>query len=256
MNSKEPANGPTTTFAFTSASLGLTKPSASSTLAQNGCMPPNDKLDDATTGFPVRTGEIPAELHEPVVPTSLLAALTSHGPMWLLSVTRQIVLAHFRLRRCDTLGKWVRVRGKVRVRNEGVISIADRVRFRSETATSELVAWKGGKIEIGEGTTINYGTSISAASAVRIGRDCLIGTYVNIMDCNFHNLSDRSWNMEAEPIVIEDGVWLGNRCMIMKGVTVGRGSVVAACSLVTKNVPPYTMVMGVPARVVQHLEAL
>lgn len=249
----ESANGPTTTFAITPISFGLTRPSAPGDLARNTCMPPNDELDNSMAAFAAHTGELPAELHDPVIPTSLRAALTSHGPMWLLSVTRQIVLAHFQLRRCDTLGKWVRVRGKVRVHNEGVISIADRVRFRSETATSELVAWKSGKIEIGEGTTINYGTSISAASAISIGRNCLIGTYVNIMDCNFHNLSDRSWNMDAEPIVIEDDVWLGNRCMIMKGVTVGRGSVVAACSLVTKNVPPNTMVMGVPARVIQHL---
>jgi len=73
------------------------------------------------------------------------------------------------------------------------------------------------------------------------------------MDCDFHNARDHSWNMDAQPVVIEDDVWLGNRCMIMKGVTVGQGSVVAACSLVTKNVPPNTMVVGVPARVVQHL---
>jgi acetyltransferase-like isoleucine patch superfamily enzyme len=88
---------------------------------------------------------------------------------------------------------------------------------------------------------------------VKIGKNCLIGTYVNVMDCTFHNVQDRSWNIDAEPVVIGDRVWLGNRCMIMKGVTIGDGAVVAACSLVTRDVPPNTMVVGVPARVVQHL---
>jgi maltose O-acetyltransferase len=219
-----------------------------------------DVLDGAMEAEPA-TGEtiaapsegIPAEFHDPKSPPSLLAAVQAHGLVWLLSVAAQGLRARIQLRRCGPVGRWVRVRGKVRVHNEGTIAIADRVRFRSEAATSELVTWKDGTIEIGEGTTINYGTSISAASTIKIGRNCLVGTYVNIMDCDFHNAHDHSWNMDAQPVVIEDDVWLGNRCMITKGVTVGRGSVVAACSLVTKNVPPNTMVVGVPARVVQHL---
>lgn len=117
----------------------------------------------------------------------------------------------------------------------------------------ELVVWKGATLGIGEGIAISSGTLIKSTSTVKIGRTCLVGTYVNIIDCNFHNLRDHSWDMEAEPVVIEDDVWLGNRCMIAKGVTIGRGSVVAAYSLVTKNVPPNTLVVGVPARVVQHL---
>ena len=187
------------------------------------------------------------------MPSSPLEALQSHGLGWALSIVRQVLLARWQLRRCDNLGKWVRIRGKVRVHNEGRIAISDRVRFRAETAKSELVAWKGGTIEIGEGTTINYGTSLSAASTVKIGCNCLIGAYVNIMDCNFHNMKDHSWNMDAEPIIIGDNVWLGNRAVITKGVTIGSGAVVAASSLVTKNVPPNTLVVGVPARVVQHL---
>jgi acetyltransferase-like isoleucine patch superfamily enzyme len=148
----------------------------------------------------------------------------------------------------------VRVRGRVRVHNEGSITIGERVRFRSEAARSELVTWGKGRIDIAAGTTVNYGSSISAAGAVKIGRDCLIGTYVNIMDSTFHNVEDRSWNMEAEPVVIGDRVWLGNRCMIMKGVTIGENAVVAACSLVTRDVPANTMVVGVPARVVKNFQ--
>jgi acetyltransferase-like isoleucine patch superfamily enzyme len=196
---------------------------------------------------------MPEDLHEGHMPPTMLAALRKNGPAWAMKVAKQMLVAKWQLRKCTSIGKWVRVRGKVIVRNEGTIKIADRVRFRSEAAISELVTWKDGRIEIGEGTTINYGSSISAAGLVKIGKDCLIGTYVNVMDCTFHNVQDRSWDLEAEPVVIGDRVWLGNRCMIMKGVTIGDGAVVAACSLVTRNVPPNTMVVGVPARVVQHL---
>jgi acetyltransferase-like isoleucine patch superfamily enzyme len=183
----------------------------------------------------------------------MLAALRKNGLKWALIVAGQLLRARWQLRNCTSVGKWVRIRGKVMVRNEGTIRLGDRVRFRAKVATSELATWNGGTLEIGEGTTINYGSSISAAGLVKIGKDCLIGTYVNIMDCTFHNIEDRSWSLDAEPVIIGDRVWLGNRCMIMKGVTIGDGAVVAGCSLVTRNVPPNTMVVGVPARVVQNL---
>ena len=196
---------------------------------------------------------IPADLHDALMPSSMLAAFRKHGPGWLMTIARQLLLAKLQLRKCNSVGQWVRVRGKVIVHNEGTIKIGDRVRFRSEAAISELVTWAGGRIEIGDGTTINYGSSISSAGLVKVGKDCLVGTYVNIMDCTFHNMKDHSWDLEADPVVIGDRVWLGNRCMIMKGVTIGDGAVVAACSLVTRNVPPNSMVVGVPARVVQNL---
>lgn len=57
---------------------------------------------------------------------------------------------------------------------------------------------------------------------------------------------------EAKPVVIDDDVWLGARVMVMPGTVIGRGSIVAAGSVVTKDVAPYTVVAGVPAKVVRH----
>jgi acetyltransferase-like isoleucine patch superfamily enzyme len=54
------------------------------------------------------------------------------------------------------------------------------------------------------------------------------------------------------PVVIQDDTWVGFRAIILKGFTIGRGSIVAAGSVVTKNVPPYTIVAGVPARVIRY----
>ena len=58
---------------------------------------------------------------------------------------------------------------------------------------------------------------------------------------------------ESAPIVIEDNVWIGEYATILKGVTIGKGAVVASHAVVTKDVPPYTIVAGNPARVVKEL---
>ena len=63
-----------------------------------------------------------------------------------------------------------------------------------------------------------------------------------------------SWEYaESKPIVIKDNVWIGRDCRILKGVTVGEGSIVALGAIVTKDVPPYTVVAGNPAKVVKQL---
>jgi len=71
---------------------------------------------------------------------------------------------------------------------------------------------------------------------------------------NFYS-DDWNWNKsESSPIIIEDNVWIGERSTILKGVKIGRGSIIASNSVVTKNVPAYTIVAGNPAVVVKHLE--
>jgi acetyltransferase-like isoleucine patch superfamily enzyme len=71
------------------------------------------------------------------------------------------------------------------------------------------------------------------------------------MDCDFHRIEDKAYDTTGVPIVIEDRAWLGNRCMVLKGVTIGHDAVVAAGSIVTRDVPPRTVVAGVPAQVVR-----
>ena len=97
-----------------------------------------------------------------------------------------------------------------------------------------------------------FGSSIVAAQHVKIGDDCLIGTHVSIMDCDFHRVEDKSWDTSGQPVTLEDRVWLGNRSIVLKGVTIGHDAVVAAGSVVTRDVPPRTVVAGVPARVVRE----
>jgi len=132
------------------------------------------------------------------------------------------------------------------------MTIGDRVRLVSTVAKLELVTLPGGHLEIGDNVFINYGTSLVASAHVKIGSDCLIGTHVQVMDTDFHRVEDKVWDPTGEPIAIEDRVWLGNRSIVLKGVRVGHDSVVAAGAVVTHDVPPRTLVAGVPARIVRR----
>jgi acetyltransferase-like isoleucine patch superfamily enzyme len=144
------------------------------------------------------------------------------------------------------------LRGNPAVTNEGRMTIGDSVRLVSTVARLELVTLSTGHLEIGNNVFINYGSSLVSSAHVRIGNDCLIGTHVMVMDCDFHRVEDKAWDTTGEPIVIEDRVWLGNRSMVLKGVRVGHDAVVAAGSVVTRDVEPRTLVAGVPAKMVRR----
>jgi acetyltransferase-like isoleucine patch superfamily enzyme len=160
--------------------------------------------------------------------------------------------ARIRLRHATSLGRRVTLRGRPAVTNDGRMTFGDRVRLVSTVATLELVTLPSGHLEIGDNVFVNYGTSMVSSAHVKIGNDCLIGTHVTVMDCDFHRVEDKSWDTTGKPILIEDRVWLGNRSMVLKGVRVGHDAVVAAGAVVTRDVPPRTVVAGVPAKVVRR----
>jgi maltose O-acetyltransferase len=124
----------------------------------------------------------------------------------------------------------------------------------STVARTEL-ATNGGLLQLDEGVYINYGCSISASERVHIGPRCTIGTYVIIMDNDFHRLEPerRQERPPSKPIVLEENVWLGARVIVLPGVTIGAGSVVGAGSIVTRSIPARSVAVGSPARVVKSL---
>jgi len=114
------------------------------------------------------------------------------------------------------------------------------------------------KLIIGDGTGIEFYFHCGAAQSVKIGKDVLIGGHVYITDHD-HVYDDpilparRCKDLNSKPVVIEDGCWLCEGCKILKGVTIGKRAVVAANSVVTKNVPPGTVVGGIPAKVIKEI---
>jgi acetyltransferase-like isoleucine patch superfamily enzyme len=157
------------------------------------------------------------------------------------------------LRSCTSVGAWTRVTGRVHIRNQGQVIIGERVQILAHFVPSIFVVLRGGKLEIGDRTMVNYGADIAVTSSVVIGRDCLIGTHVIILDNDFHDPISRLEMPAAKPVRVEDRVWIGNRVTILPGVTIGHDSVVGAGAVVTSDVRPRSVVAGNPARVLRQI---
>jgi acetyltransferase-like isoleucine patch superfamily enzyme len=114
---------------------------------------------------------------------------------------------------------------------------------------------KSGRIKIGDYVLIGPGTRISAANEILIGDGVMMANGVYITDSDWHDLYDRSRRSETvTPVHIANNVWLGDRCTILKGVTIGENSVVAASAVVSKDVPANVIVAGNPAVIVKELD--
>lgn len=110
-------------------------------------------------------------------------------------------------------------------------------------------------LSIGEGSLITGGLHVDLGAAIRIGNNVRIGHDVSLLTVTHMvgSQSLRAGRSTFGEIVIEDGCWLASRCTVLPGVTIGAGAIVAAGSIVTRNVPPHTLVAGVPARVIREL---
>lgn len=107
-------------------------------------------------------------------------------------------------------------------------------------------------IRIGARTTVGFYTFLYASERIEIGADCMIAPFVYLVDSNHGTEPDRPMNTQPNmtaPIVIGDDVWIGVHSVILKGVTIGNGAIVAAGAVVKDHVPPYATVGGVPARI-------
>ncbi len=100
------------------------------------------------------------------------------------------------------------------------------------------------------------GTVISAASSIVLGDNILCGANVTITDTDWHHIDKAKEGKQqapSAPVVIKDNVWLGMNVTVLKGVTIGRGSVIAPHSVVTKDIPEGVLAGGQPARVIREL---
>ena len=135
----------------------------------------------------------------------------------------------------------------------------------------QLLVFKyGGEISVGDNCFIGKDSRIWSGDSLRIGNNVLISHNVNIIDTNSHEIDyleraqrfremidSGSWiekeNITTSPITIKDYAWISFGATILKGVTIGRGAIVSANAVVTKDVPDFTMVAGNPAKTVKDL---
>jgi acetyltransferase-like isoleucine patch superfamily enzyme len=116
----------------------------------------------------------------------------------------------------------------------------------------EIVA-QGGHVQLGRGVFVGPWTTIASKMGVSIGDDCLIAERVTIRDQDHVVRGDasrpiRDAGFDTAPILIGDGVWIAAGAVVLKGVRIGRGAVVAANAVVTGDVAEFDIVGGVPAR--------
>lgn len=157
------------------------------------------------------------------------------------------------LRHATSVGHGTTTLGQVRIINRGTVEIGDYGRFDGRRASIEIGAAAGARTAIGESVWVNYGVTISAAESVTLGDRVQLGPYTTVADTDFHGLIDRDTPDDPAPVILEDDVWLGSFTLVTPGVTIGRASVVAAHAVVTHDVEPFTVVAGVPARVVRRV---
>lgn len=145
---------------------------------------------------------------------------------------------------------------KVRVSN-GSVQIGHLSEIHDRVVLS-AIGERGGKqaqISVGDRTSIWYGTVVSARHEISIGRQCAISWNCTIIDNDMHEIiyADGPAAYRDNAVRIGDHVWIGAQAIVLKGVTIGENSIVAAGSLVTKDVPPHSLVAGAPAKVVRNI---
>jgi acetyltransferase-like isoleucine patch superfamily enzyme len=103
------------------------------------------------------------------------------------------------------------------------------------------------RVTIGEGSVINWGVTLDGRFPLTIGKNVSISIYSVILTLQ-HDLNAPDFHLAGAPVTIGDRVFIGTRALILPGVTIGEGAVVAAGAVVTKDVEPFTVVGGVPAK--------
>ena len=109
--------------------------------------------------------------------------------------------------------------------------------------------------QLGENSEVNKGVFLLAKDTISIGRNSTLAYQVTILTSanphGPHNMLSAIYPAMTAPVMIQNDVWIGARAVILPGVTIGQCSVVAAGAVVTKDVPPFTLVAGVPAKPVK-----
>ena len=118
-----------------------------------------------------------------------------------------------------------------------------------------LNVFEDGILKIGDNCGIGSFSIINATKKITIGNNVLISSHVHIIDGD-HGIRKRelirNQKMVSKPIEIGDDVWIGTGVKILKGVKIGKGAVIGAGSVVTRDIPPYSIAVGIPARVIKE----
>lgn len=152
----------------------------------------------------------------------------------------------------SSVGFLPRINGKCVVKNSGKCVIGEMFSVRCKPYPVSIKIFENATLLIGDHVFLNFGVDIGCTAQITIGNNVIIGSFTNIIDNSFHYVDPDTPNI-GRKITISDNVWIGNHCIILPGVKIGKNSVVAAGSVVTHDVPDNVLVTGVPATVKKEL---
>ncbi|MEB3196440.1 MAG: acyltransferase [Candidatus Sericytochromatia bacterium] len=156
-------------------------------------------------------------------------------------------------RRFTSLGSPILVTGWPEISNDGELHVGKGFSLMSQIARISIGIYPGATVRIGENVVINNGTIMSARLGITIEDGAGIGYHALLLDSDGHGLTPLEPIQEG-PIHIGRHAWIGSRAIILQGVTVGEFAIVATGAVVTRDVPPFAVVAGVPAKVVKQLD--
>ena len=158
------------------------------------------------------------------------------------------------------MGNNIQIPGKLNLKNQGSLYIGDNFYFSSGDSINPIASNLQGNIYIEPKAHLKIGNNVGMSStriwcsnSITIGNHVKIGACVLITDTDAHPMDYLIRRSSGEgtlfaPIIIEDDVWIGCSSIIISGVTIGKGSIVAAGSIVTEDIPPCEIWAGIPAR--------
>lgn len=170
-------------------------------------------------------------------------------------------------REFKSIGKMSKIKSPIKLVGGKYITIGERSSIGERSVLTAWDKYRGDtfipKITIGNDSIIGDDCHITAINKIEIGNNVLTGKKITITD-NAHGKSEFNWLSVAPilrplfskgPVIIEDGVWIGEKATILPGVHIGKNAIIGANSLVTKDVPENCVVGGVPAKVIKILKS-
>jgi acetyltransferase-like isoleucine patch superfamily enzyme len=184
---------------------------------------------------------------------SLKSSLDDKTPKQIFSKTMAYLRGFLLRRKVITSGPIKSFGGVVIRKHNGIIKIGAKSTLwpKVKLVSSSFSNGKPAILEIGSRTAVGDNTQIHCGESIKIGNDVLISWDVNILDHDYH--ASGGGKVIPQPVVIEDETWIGIRCLILKGVTIGKGAIIGAGSVVTRDVPPYTFAAGNPAKPIKKI---
>ena len=150
----------------------------------------------------------------------------------------------------EQAGKRGSIGRKVRFHGNLQVELGDRVAFRDGCQFGGC-----GVLEVGDRTTVNSECIIASLERISIGSDVMLAPRVYVLDVDHKfedlNLPISQQGYEISPVTIGNGVWIGTGVVVTRGVNIGEGAIIGANSVVTHDIPPFSIAVGIPARVIK-----